>query len=212
MRTAPQTIELDGPRLKAEAEKSHEFLTLVYYGANRQRNSEVTDIEQMRKLIEVKHGENLDSGKWLEAFKRLEDLGMGSLILGRRGKPNRFRWNYSLKAIGTAAMNGLTLTAHRIIPKMKGDKVVNDYDRARPITPPPASLAEADDEEEEVARPPARKPPGLVKREAPRAQAPTPRNMLFVPLRPDYAFEAEMPNLTEQEADFICSAIRRCVK
>lgn len=232
-----QTIELDGNALKAAAEKSHEFKTLAYYGAHRQRNSEVTDIDQMRKLIELKHKEKLDADKWIEAFEKLEDMGMGSIIRGQPGAhgvpaiPNRFRWNYSLKTIGTAAMNGENLTAHRIIPTVRAGRVVNDYHSAQPSTVNVAVKkvdkggktlssrnlevpikAPMEEDEYEPAPTPARK------RAAPAAPAPSraapvskpaARNLIYIPLRPDFVFEAEIPTLTAQEADIICNAIKR---
>jgi hypothetical protein len=222
----PQSIELDGKALRAEAEKSHEFLTLLIHGANRHRNREVTDIEQMRNAIVTKYKEELGYDAWVAAFKKLEDMGMGALIMGRRGNPNRFRWNYSLKTIGTAAVNGQTLTAHRIVPKMRGGKVVNDYNSGKPTFLEHDMVDEDDDElptPVKVAPIKAALPkpaPKVQAAPAPRAQAAAPQpkaanpslNMVFVALRTDFTFEADLPNLTEREADIICSAIRRCVK
>lgn len=40
---------------------------------------------------------------FLETFKKLEKLGVGSIVIGRAGKPTRFRWNYNLKLVAAAA-------------------------------------------------------------------------------------------------------------
>lgn len=219
----PQTVELDGRALKAEAEKSHEFLTLVHYGANRERNREVTDIEQMRKGIELKEGETLDATRWMQAFKKLEDMGLGSLIIGRRGNPNRFRWNYSLKAIGQAAVKGATLTAYRILPRMKGARVVYDYDKSRasPSTEEMKRI-QAAKEAAAAARKAAKEEAQEyeddfeeameTRRPAPQPSAVQAKHHVYIALRPDFVFEAELPNLTAKEADVIIAAVKRCVK
>jgi hypothetical protein len=201
----PQTIELDGPALKAKANKNRELMTLFHYGVQRGRNREVTDIEQLRIGIQRRGGESLDPVKWAEAFKILEDMGMGALIIGRRGKNNRFRWNYSLKAIGTAAMNGTRLNANRIVAEERAGRLVNNYNPSKKIGPSLVDIRAA----EKPARLPA--PPVAT------SPATTPSdsgggNMLYVALRPDFIFEADIPNLTEREADVLCAAIRRCVK
>lgn len=230
MHTPPQTIELNGPALKAEAEKSHEFLTLVYYGANRDRNREITDIEQMRKGIELRNKETLHPDRWIEAFKKLEDMGLGALIMGRRGNPNRFRWNYSLKAIGQAAVNGIHLTAHRIVPKEKGGKTVNDYHSSQPFGTASVSIKSVEGNTTtssrletpiKVVRDEPKKRPTVAQLVAssPLASSSTsvtvesgPRHFIHITLRQDYAFEAEIPRLTEKEADLLCSIIRKCTK
>ena len=35
----------------------------------------------------------------LTFWKELEAAGVGSIIYGRKGKPNRFSWHYSLKSV-----------------------------------------------------------------------------------------------------------------
>jgi hypothetical protein len=223
----PQTIELDGKALRAEAQKSPELLTLLTHGAKRHRNREITDIEQMRNAIMIRYNQELSYDAWVAAFKKLEEMGMGALIFGRHGNARRFRWNYSFKSIGTAAVNGQTLTTHRIVPKMRGGKMVNDYHSGR------STFLEHDMEEDDelptpVKAAPSKPTPALPKpapkviqaAPAPRAQAAAPQpkaatpslNMVFVALRPDFTFETDLPNLTEREADVICNAIRRCVK
>jgi hypothetical protein len=210
----PQIIELDGKALKAEAEKSHEFKTLAYYGAHRQRNSEVTDIEQMRKILVDKHNEKLHPERWLEAFKKLEDMGMGALIFGRRGSPNRFRWNYSLKAIGAATMNGMSLTAHRIVPRKRGSTIRNDYFSAQPSN---VTVKHVDEEDMLISTKkvavPVRAEKGVSKRSPTSEPLPSSKieHHIYVALRSDFVFEADFPHMTEKEADALCAAIKRCV-
>ncbi len=221
MRNQPQVVQIDGAALQAEAEKSHEFKTLAHYGAQRDRNREVTDVEQMRKGLIEKHQEELDADKWLEAFHTLEDLGMGSLIHGRNGTPTRFRWNYSLKAIGAAALSGEALTVYRITPKQKGGRVINDYSNSRPtlvdvkvnhrpVKDKPVTSTRTVEVATRAVRSlsePVRATPKDTK-----SAATLSTHHIYIALRPDYTFEAELPKLSQKEADILCAAIRRCAK
>lgn len=50
-------------------------------------------------------GEKIVESEFMDAFKALQILGVGSLIFGRNGKPNRFKWNYNLKDVAKVALN-----------------------------------------------------------------------------------------------------------
>lgn len=66
--------------------------------ANRQRLSKKTDIPQFTKYL--KHVEpNASEKDVLEVFKKLQEEGYGSVIIGRGDKPTRFIWDYNLKDV-----------------------------------------------------------------------------------------------------------------
>lgn len=46
---------------------------------------------------------NLDQNETMAVFRELERLGVGSIVIGRRGKPTRFVWKYNLKDVANAA-------------------------------------------------------------------------------------------------------------
>lgn len=54
-------------------------------------------------------GEKIVQDEFMEIFQLLQDLGVGALIIGRRGKPNRFKWNYNLKEVAKAATSSKSM-------------------------------------------------------------------------------------------------------
>jgi hypothetical protein len=213
--TNNETHVLNGQILKKAAEQNQELLTLSYYAGVRTRNRTVTDVEQMRKAIE-QNGEQVDAGKWLEAFKTLETLGMGALIIGRHGKANRFKWRYSLKAIGAAAISGENLRVLPIRERRKGAKIIHVYKEQEGQMATVTQIKRPSKLKGKAA--PIVKPSKIAK--APRISAPSrsaipmamSKNVVYVSLRPDFDFETTLPDLTASEAEQICKAIRRCVR
>lgn len=53
----------------------------------------------------INAGEKIVEDEYMDTFKKLQTLGVGSLIFGRGGKPNRFKWNYNLKDVAKAAFS-----------------------------------------------------------------------------------------------------------
>jgi hypothetical protein len=208
-----QTVTINGAELKRETDKNEEFLRLAYYAANRQRNRVSTDIRQMRKnLMADEPGLVIDPKKWIMAFQRMEQLGMGSLVIGRNGKATRFKWNYSLKAIGVAAINGLSLEVQRVTPKLRGKKHVHEYhDKALPEVKTALQGRVAAKLSVVPAIPVTSKLDQKRLVEAVKANETHVSHVLHVSLRPDYTFEADLPKLTADEANRICAAIKRCV-
>lgn len=66
----------------------------------------------------INKGEKIVEDEYLATFKRLQDLGIGALVIGRKGKPNRFLWHYNLKDVATAS-SGKSNVELRTLDKMK---------------------------------------------------------------------------------------------
>lgn len=73
----------------------------------RQRYRKETNLTKLEHSL-LNSGEKIVSDEYFDTFKKLESLGIGSLVLGRKGKPNRFIWNYSLKDVAKAAVKDLS--------------------------------------------------------------------------------------------------------
>ncbi len=185
-------ITFEGAKLKREAD-SNEMLQLIsFYCADRERNAAITDINQMKNIL-VRNGEKIELDDYYKAWKKLEDLGVGSIIQGRNGKSTRFKWNYSLKAIGQAAMSGKDIKVLPIVSIKRGKQVLHkfpiDKTRLAQVVNSSKIVEESVKEQKEVET----------------------NNVVYIQLRPDYTFEANFPKLSEQEAEAICKAVRRCV-
>ncbi len=88
--------------------------------AGRQRDRNVTEVDRLEQLLP-----NVSRAEIIDVFKRLDDLGFGQFLVGRRGAASRFVWTVSLISVGKAATGQGTVEA-----------VVDDDDEARPATPP----------------------------------------------------------------------------
>lgn len=71
--------------------------------SERERYRDELNLRKFKRDL-TKKGEKIVADEYLETFKMLQDLGVGALVIGRRGKPNRFIWDYDLKAV---AKNGV---------------------------------------------------------------------------------------------------------
>jgi hypothetical protein len=61
-----------------------------------------TNLNKFRNDL-LSAGHKIVEKEYIETFQKLDQLGVGSLIIGRRGKPNRFLWNYNLKDVAKSA-------------------------------------------------------------------------------------------------------------
>ena len=71
--------------------------------SERNRHRSRTDLKNLYRSIK-KMEPDIDEEQFMAVFKGLAAAGAGSLIIGRRGNPNRFIWKYNLKAIADAAI------------------------------------------------------------------------------------------------------------
>jgi hypothetical protein len=97
---------LDKNELKTIANESPTSQAVFDHLASRQRFRVRTNLVKLKYDL-IHNGKKVVDNEYLGTFKKLHELGVGNLIVGRRGKPNRFIWNFNLKDIGQAAFNEL---------------------------------------------------------------------------------------------------------
>lgn len=100
-----QLVTVKGSELKKIANSTSTSEVLFTYLAMRERLSTVTDLVRTRQHL-MAEGEKIIDEEYYRAFDDLEKGGYGVLVRGRGNKNDRFHWNYSLKAIGKAAVEG----------------------------------------------------------------------------------------------------------
>lgn len=74
---------------------------------SRQRYRKYTNLDQFKHLLMSKGVKVVDSDYW-KTLKEMEKAGLGTIIIGRRGNPDRFIWNYNLKSVAQAAKDPAT--------------------------------------------------------------------------------------------------------
>lgn len=81
--------------------------SILSHFASRARTTSSTDLRRLKYLL-LNNGNVIEDKEYLGVFKLLQNKGVGAIIYGRKGKPDRFKWNYSLKVISQNALSGLT--------------------------------------------------------------------------------------------------------
>jgi uncharacterized protein YfkK (UPF0435 family) len=92
------------PKLQTTA-KNKEFAKDVFsILASRERFRSRSDIDAIFRELETLKGTQLDYFKYLDVWKDIEKMGLGTMVYGRKGNPNRFVWNANLKHVGRLAL------------------------------------------------------------------------------------------------------------
>jgi hypothetical protein len=81
---------------------SADFKVALDYFASRERNWRETKINRFRKNLNDE-GKGISRGEAIALFRRLEELGCGNFVVGRRGSESRFRWSVGFIDVGQAA-------------------------------------------------------------------------------------------------------------
>jgi hypothetical protein len=71
--------------------------------AGRRRYRKYTNLRFLRRQLEANGKETIAPEKLMSVFKTLEQMGLGSIVIGRRKNPTKFIWNYNLKDVAQVA-------------------------------------------------------------------------------------------------------------
>lgn len=177
------TVTLEGSKLKEIANSNDTSLAIFMALANRGRFRTHTDISHMKNTM-IRHGEKIILEDYMKTFKELQSLGIGTVIIGRNGAPTRFKWNYSLKSVGQAGMNGEDVQ----VTELKREPLKQPELKKKSIR----SIKRVSRDPKEV-----------------RA-IPSTNNVLYIPLRKDFVIDMQIPaDVTKQELDTIHTALKR---
>jgi hypothetical protein len=72
------------------------------YAAGRQNNATETKMRRIHWLL-TSQGKQISYADTIAAFRVLQDLEAGQLVLGRRGSHSRFVWSVEMVSLGKAA-------------------------------------------------------------------------------------------------------------
>lgn len=94
-----------GAKLKAIAHKNDTATITAMSLRLRERQRHTSDITRTRSEL-ARQGERIVESDYMQFWKDLQVAGVGSIIYGRKGKPDRFEWHYSLKSVAKACIDG----------------------------------------------------------------------------------------------------------
>lgn len=95
-------------QIKSIAEETNTSKEVFSHLKERIRFRRETNLHKLHNIL-MHSGAKIVEEEYINLFKRLQDEGAGALIIGRRGKPDRFKWYYNLKKIAEAAYNPSTI-------------------------------------------------------------------------------------------------------
>lgn len=107
------SITLNGTKLKEIAHKSHTATVTATSLALRERLRHSSDITRTRSEL-ARQGERIVESDYMQFWKDLQAAGVGSIVYGRKGKPDRFDWHYSLKSVAKACIDGTDVLATKV--------------------------------------------------------------------------------------------------
>lgn len=94
-----EEVDLEG--LRSLYVTDHTAKALLDYAAGRTKNSTESTVD---RLMQNLRSSGVDSRSELVAvLKQLDELGVGTFVLGRKGQQTRFKWAASMISVGKAA-------------------------------------------------------------------------------------------------------------
>lgn len=88
----------------------------------RERNRSEIDLDRTRQEL-VAEGFKIVRDDLIEAFTKLEKVGVGTLVKAKDGHPTRFKFHFSLKEVAKAGFDGSNV--HRL-PKQSKSVTANE--------------------------------------------------------------------------------------
>lgn len=176
---SPAVMSLDGQKVKEASEANATAKSIRKYLTERERNTPVTDLPRTKMEI-LRSGGTILEEDFVEYWKALDRLGVGTYFKGRGINKDTFTWKYSLKIVAQVAMSGQTVNLEKHMQKHN-----------KPAKPAAPKLA-------------------LVKKEAASTpkKAGAANKTIHVYLRPGFMVELNVPSdFSKEEARQICQSI-----
>ncbi len=151
--------------------------------ASRMRLRHFTDLTRLKTIL-ISEGKKIVNEDFMSLFQSLERLGIGSVVYGRKNKPDRFEWFYSLKDVGKAALNRPYDALNRMnVVEMSPRRKVKNLPAEAPQTTAIASPAATSD-----------------------------TNRVFIYIRPKLTLDLALPtDMSDDEIIMVSEAIRKSV-
>jgi hypothetical protein len=124
-------MKLNTEVIKSIATETPTAVNLFENFAGRQRHRQETNIGRYRMAL-IREGVKIADEEYIEVWKKLQDAGVGTLIIGRHGNPDRFKWNYSVKDVGRIAKGEEVSTKTEKEEKKTKKQRVKSDDKSKP--------------------------------------------------------------------------------
>lgn len=195
-----QVVTLNGAKLKQIAHASHTATVTMTSLALRERLRHSSDIVRTKNQL-IREGEKIVDSDYMSMWEALQSEGVGSIVYGRKHKPDRFEWYYSLKQVAKAGLEGTNEEVEKI----------NGFKKKAPLTLVKKQVRPKLSDSEMLQR--AKSMTSLKSKPAPEVRSNNvihSKKLVFIPLRKDFNLEISLPmDLTTEELNIIQSALSR---
>lgn len=193
---ADKEVTLDGSKLKKIAHATHTAIVTATSLALRERLRHSSDITRTRNAL-ARSGERIVESDYMQFWKDLQSAGVGAIVYGRRGKPDRFEWHFSLKSVAKACLEGSDEKAQKLasvpIPQEVDAKKVA---KLRKIPPQMASEAKE-----------------VIVKSSGNVNTESGQKLVYIPLRKDFDVEIKVPSdFSQDEAEIMARALIRATR
>lgn len=186
-------VNVDFDKLRSIYSASHSAQVTMLSLSQRERLRHFSDISRLKTKL-LREGEKIVDEDYKKFWEELQAAGVGSIIYGRKGKPDRWVWYYSLRSIAKVVIEGSNDQIEKIEVKKRPKAVVGKSPirkpskQAKPIKQEIRQESKVDDVK------------AVVKSE----------KVIFIPLRNDCDVSISLPaNITKEELQRINSALLR---
>lgn len=195
---------LDKTKIKQVTDASKTATATMIMLGFRQRAHSFTTLESVKSQLR-KLGERVVGRDFMDFWRGLEEAGVGSVVLGRRGGQTRFAWNYSLRQIAQIAIEGKSDEIKKIA--VKKERVVENPFLQSLKTIPVSGKKESGKGKSEIGEfidykelNGNKKPITIYKEE---------RTFYAIPVRAGFTLEVSLPNdISNKELDAIGSSFK----
>lgn len=108
-----QQVVLNSHNLQTISNASPTAEAVTVYLSQRERLRHFSDIHRVKNSL-IRMGEKIVDSDYNSYWKSLQDEGAGVIVYGRKGRPDRFEWHYSMKKVAEAALQGKDVLADRV--------------------------------------------------------------------------------------------------
>jgi hypothetical protein len=105
--TTPASGGIDLAGLRAAYDEDPSVRIIIDHFAARQYNQNITELDTLRNKLEHT-GTPVEKATLVRALRRLDALGVGRFLLGRRGQPTRFEWHEKSLTVRSLATDATT--------------------------------------------------------------------------------------------------------
>lgn len=195
-RTIPKSLSVHSKAVLNIANENETAREALHWMAVRERSFDKIEIPRFKQQL-LNRGVKVVDEHLIGMFQKLDSLGIGALIFGRKGNPDRFELHFTMRDIGSLSYSDASVLAPKLQALSDEKAKRNAYLAARKKNPTP------------IKKRPGRKP----KAKSEDVVVTLANKTLYIHLAKNRAIEIVVPSdLNSEEARIISDALKSVPK